>query len=334
MVTGGAGFVGSHLVETLLANGNEVHVFDVVPLEKARNLQAVRFHKNLHYFVGDLRKQEDIERFWQKDASVIFHLASVVGIKHYIADPLSLVDIVVIGTRIILKQAEKYNTKVVFASTSEVYGKNPAVPWSEDDDRVLGPTYVDRWSYATSKAVCEHMLYGMKKQSGLPFVIVRFFNVYGPRQNPDFVVSQSIYKAMRGEQPLLYDDGNMTRCFTYVEDIVQGLIMVAENPAANGEAFNLGNSVEVNMRYVIETVLEITESNAGYQEYLTEKEYGKQYEDIIRRIPQVDRAAELLGWKAEIQLEEGILKTVEWAKQNQWWLGEGGTLGTVKVSQQ
>ncbi|WP_052124180.1 NAD-dependent epimerase/dehydratase family protein [Ureibacillus manganicus] len=323
MVTGGAGFVGSHLVESLLNNGNKVYVFDVIPLEQARNLHEVRNHENLHYFVGDLRKQEDIEQFWQKDASVIFHLASVVGIRHYIADPLSLVDIVVIGTRHILTAAAKYNTKVVFSSTSEIYGKNPEVPWSEESDRVLGPTYVDRWSYATSKAVCEHMLYGMKKQCGLPFVIVRFFNVYGPRQNPDFVVSQSIYKAMRGEQPLLYDDGKTTRCFTFVEDIVRGLMLVAGSPEANGQAFNLGNSVEVNMRYVIETILEKTCSKSGYQEFNTGKEYGKQYEDIIRRIPKVEKAEERLGWRAEIQLEEGLLRTIDWVRENQWWLEQG-----------
>ncbi|WP_404427745.1 SDR family NAD(P)-dependent oxidoreductase [Ureibacillus chungkukjangi] len=322
MVTGGAGFVGSHLVETLLANNNEVYVFDVVPIEKANNLKEVRNHEKLHYFVGDLRKQEDIQAFWQEDATAIYHLASVVGINHYIDDPLKLVDIVVIGTRHILAEAAKSNTKVIFTSTSEVYGKNPEVPWAEDGDRVLGPTYVDRWSYSTGKAVCEHMLYGMYKQSGLPFVIVRFFNVYGPRQSPNFVVSQSINKVLRDEQPLLYDDGKMTRCFTYVDDIVKGLILAAVTEEAVGEAINLGNSVEVTVKDVIETVLSTAQSDIGYKQFITSEEYGKQYEDIIRRIPKVDKAEEILGWKSEIQLEEGISKTIGWAKANPWWVGK------------
>lgn len=326
MVTGGAGFVGSHLVEKLLENNNEVYVFDVVPLEKARNLQEVRHHENLHYFVGDLKNPEDLERFWQRDAAVIFHLASIVGIKHYISNPLSLVDNVVIGTRNLLKVAERYQTKVVFSSTSEVYGKNPEVPWSEESDRVIGPTFVDRWSYASSKAVCEHMFYGIHKQCGLPFVIVRFFNVYGPRQNPDFVVSQSIYKAMRGEEPLLYDDGHMTRCFTYVEDIVDALLLAAVSPDAVGEAINLGNAVEVNVKTVIETILEHTKSDKGYQLFNTVKEYGKQYEDIIRRIPAVDKAQQLLGWKANTQLDEGVLKTIQWVEKNPWWLRDEATV--------
>jgi len=321
MVTGGAGFVGSHLIEALLAQDNEVHVFDVTPLEKALNLKEVAAHPNLHYFAGDLREQSDIKRFWRKDADHIFHLASVVGIKNYIADPLKLVDISVIGTRYILEEAAKSRTRILFSSTSEIFGKNPDIPWSEDSDRVLGPTYVDRWSYSSSKAVCEHMLYGMYKNCKLPFTIVRFFNVYGPRQNPYFVVSQSVYKALRGEQPLLYDDGKMTRCFTYVEDIIKGVLIAAEAPQAIGEAFNLGNTVEIDMQYVIETILREADTDIGYRVFDTQKEYGKQYEDIIRRVPKVTKAKEILGWEAEIQIEEGVRKTIEWARKNPWWLG-------------
>lgn len=320
LVTGGSGFIGSHLVERLLKDGNEVHVFDVVPLERAMNLKEVKDHPALHYFQGDLRKKEDIEAFWVPEAKVMYHLASVVGIKNYIADPLKLIDIVVIGTRYLLEAANKYGTKVVFSSTSEVYGKNPSVPWREDGDRVLGPTYVDRWSYSASKGVCEQMFYGNYKHTQLPFSIVRFFNVYGPRQNPYFVMSQSIYKVLNGQQPLLYDDGGMTRCFTFIDDIVDGLIIVADHEKAIGEAFNLGNSVEVSVREVIETVLKEAGSGIGYQVFDTQKEYGKKYEDIIRRVPDVQKAYQVLGWKATVQIEEGIRKTIDWARKNEWWL--------------
>lgn len=320
LVTGGSGFIGSHLVERLLQEGNEVHVFDIVPLEQAMNLKEVKDHPNLHYFQGDLRKKEDIERFWVPEAKVMYHLASVVGIKNYISDPLKLIDIVVIGTRYLLEIANRYGTKVVYSSTSEVFGKNPAVPWKEDGDRVLGPTYVDRWSYSASKGVCEHMLYGNYKHTQLPFSIVRFFNVYGPRQNPYFVVSQSVYKVLNHEQPLMYDDGKMTRCFTYVGDIVDGLIIVADHEKAVGEAFNLGNSVEVSIQEIIDTVLRAAGSDVGYQIFNTQKEYGNKYEDIIRRVPDVQKAYEVLGWKASVQIEEGIRRTVDWARSNDWWL--------------
>ncbi len=320
LVTGGSGFIGSHLVERLLKDGNEVHVFDIMPLDQAPNLKEVKNHPNLRYFQGDLRKKEDIEKFWVPEARVMYHLASVVGIKNYISDPLRLIDIVVIGTRYLLEVANKYGTKVVFSSTSEVFGKNPAVPWKEDGDRVLGPTYVDRWSYSASKGVCEHMMYGNYKHTKLPFSIVRFFNVYGPRQNPYFVVSQSVYKVLNNKRPLLYDDGRMTRCFTYVGDIVDGLIVVADSEKAVGEAFNLGNSVEVSIREVIQTVLRVAGSDIGYQVFDTRKEYGNKYEDIIRRVPDVRKAYDVLGWKARVQLEEGVRRTVAWARENDWWL--------------
>lgn len=320
LVTGAAGFVGSHLVEALLSQGNEVHAFDCISIEEANNLKEVKNHPSLHYFKGDIRSPEDIHRFWRNDAKAVFHLASVVGIKNYIADPLKLVDIVVIGTRYLLEEASKSNTRVIFSSTSEVFGKNPSVPWGEADDRVLGPTFIDRWSYSSSKAVCEHMLYGMQKSSGLPFTIVRFFNVYGPRQNPYFVVSQSIYKILRGEQPLLYDEGKMTRCFTFIDDIIKGIILAANNEKALGEAFNLGNSVEVSMKEVLITALDAAKSDVGYQLVDTDKMYGKQYEDIIRRIPNAAKARDILGWQAQIQLTEGLEKTIDWASRNAWWL--------------
>jgi UDP-glucose 4-epimerase len=320
IVTGGAGFIGSHLVEQLLKDGNEVHVFDSLPLNKANNLRDIATHKNLHYVVGDLTKPEDIKGFWRSDASAVIHLAAVVGIKNYISDPLKLVDINVIGTRYLLEQAANSNTKFVFSSTSEYFGKNPATPWSEDEDRVLGPSYVDRWSYSSSKAVCEHMLYGVQKAFGLPFTIVRYFNVYGPRQNPYFVVSQTIYKILRGEKPLMYDGGKMTRCFTFIEDIIRGTIIAADSDKAIGEAFNLGNPRETSVKEVIEIALRVADSNSGYDAVNTEKLYGKSYEDITRRVPQVDKARELLGWQAEVSLEEGIRRTIDWAKANDWYL--------------
>ena len=201
MVTGAAGFVGSFLVERLIALGQVVHGLDIAPLAAARNLEAVRDHPNFHYVQGDIRDPEVIRGFFRPEASVLYHLASVVGVRRYMEDPLSLIDIAIIGTRHLIALAVEHEVRILFTSTSEVYGRNPAVPWKEDDDRVLGATSVDRWSYAASKGVCEQMLYGVHRKTGLPFSIVRFFNVYGPRQAPIYVVSQTVQRVLNGRAP-------------------------------------------------------------------------------------------------------------------------------------
>lgn len=322
MVTGGSGFVGSHLVEFLLGKGCRVHVFDRVPLDRAMNLAAVRDHPDLHYVAGDLRDAGAVQAFYRADAACLYHLASVVGVRKYMDDPLALIDVVVGGTRTLLDLAAAHGTRVLFTSTSEIYGKNPDVPWNENGDRVLGPTSVDRWSYSSSKAVCEHMLYALGRKAGLPFSIVRFFNVYGPRQSSIYVVSQSVYRALRGEAPSLYDDGRQTRCFTYIDDAIEGVWAVSREPKALGEAFNLGNPVETAMRVVIDLIIKEAGSGVASQPFDTSREYGDAYEDIRRRVPSVDKAARLLGWRPAVPLEEGIRRTVAWARDNAWWLAD------------
>ncbi len=322
MVTGGSGFIGSHLIEALLTD-HQVHVLDIVPLDEAMNLKEVADHPRLHYRVGDIRNPQTVRDFWLPEAEVMYHLASVVGIKHYIADPLKLIDVSVIGTRHILEVAREHNTRILFTSTSEVFGKNPAIPWDENADRVLGPTSIDRWCYSSAKAVCEHMLYGLYRSCGLPFTIVRFFNAYGPKQNPYFVVSQSVYKALRGENPLVYDDGKMTRCFCYIEDIVRGVILASKKSEAIGESFNFGNPAESTMLEIVETIIAATGNTVSYDVFDTVKEYGKAYQDIPRRVPEVSKAEKILGWKATTSLREGIQKTIEWSKANSWWLTDG-----------
>ena len=320
MVTGAAGFVGSHLIEALLGHGHVVHALDIADPAAAHNLDEVREHPNLHYTRADVRDAEALRAWYRPEADTLYHLASVVGVHLYMEDPLGLIDVVVGGTRTLLELAATHDTRLLFASTSEVYGKNPTIPWREDADRVLGPTSVDRWSYSSSKAVCEHMIYGMARARGLRFSIVRFFNVYGPRQNPIYVVSQSVYKALRGERPYVYDTGAQTRCFTYVGDIIEGVIRAGEAPQALGEAFNLGRAHESTITEVVDLVC----AHAGLAStpiaFDTTVEYGSAYEDIERRVPAVDKARELLGWQAATTLDEGIGRTVEWARANPWYL--------------
>jgi UDP-glucose 4-epimerase len=235
-------------------------------------------------------------------------------------DPLSLIDIAIIGTRRLLSLCEKHRVHMLFTSTSEVYGRNPAVPWKETDDRVLGATSVDRWSYSSSKAIIEHMLFGMHHATGFPMSIVRFFNVYGPRQNPIYVVSQSVYRTLRGEDPEIYDGGTQTRCFTYIDDVIDGVIAAATQKVAVGEVFNLGNPTEVSVGEIVNCCIELSGTGTKAIAVDTGAKYGKVYEDIIRRVPDVSKAREMLGWKAETSVREGIAKTMEWARANPWYL--------------
>jgi dTDP-alpha-D-glucuronic acid decarboxylase len=320
MVTGVAGLIGSHLVEKLLALGHEVHGMDVVEIGANKNLDNVRTNKNFIYYQGDVRRSEDLADFFQKDAVVLYHLASVVGVNRYMEDPLSLIDIGISGTRSLIGMCHEHGVRMLFASTSEVYGKNPNIPWSETGDRVLGPTDIDRWSYSTSKALCEHMLFGMHHKDNWPMSIVRFFNVYGPRQNPIYVVSKSVHRVLNGLEPELYDGGQQTRCFTYIDDVIDGLIRAATFESALGQVINLGNPVENTMREVVSAILESAGSSLKVAHIETKKRYGDVYEDIPRRVPSVDKAFTLLGWEPSTSMEVGVKKTVAWARANQWYL--------------
>ena len=320
MITGVAGLIGSHLAEKLLDLGYEVHAMDIEDISLNQNICELEHREGFYYYKGDIRSSEDLKLFFQIEASVIYHLASVVGVNRYMEDPLSLIDIGVTGTRSLIELCNKYQVRMLFASTSEVYGRNTKIPWSENDDRVIGPTNVDRWSYSTAKALCEHMLFGMYHKNNWPMSIVRFFNVYGPRQNPIYVVSKSVHRVLNGFQPELYDGGSQTRCFTYIDDVIDGIILAATLDRSNGEVINLGNPVENSMSEVIDAVLYAANSDLIPLHISTNEKYGNVYEDIPRRVPNISKANELLGWEPKTSMLEGVSKTVNWAKKNTWYL--------------
>lgn len=321
IVTGGAGFIASHLIDNLLARGEEVLAFDTNK-ELPLNLHHQKENKKLNYVCGDITDAKFLESIVTDDVKTIYHLASVVGVKNYCANPLKVIDINVIGTKKLIEAALKNNTKILFTSTSEVYGKNPMVPWKEDSDRVLGDPSIDRWVYSTTKSLCEHMLNAVHKTYGLPIVIVRYFNIYGPRQAPYFVIPANIHRVLNNKSPVVYDGGGQTRCFTFIDDAINGAIKATNSKAAVGNTFNIGNSSENTVLEAVNMILEST-GKAGKLKVKfidTQKLYGHSYEDLKRRAPNTEKAKRILGWKAEVPIQEGIRKTVAWAAKNDQWL--------------
>jgi nucleoside-diphosphate-sugar epimerase len=313
VVTGGAGFVGSHLVERLIGRGDDVTVFDGTPLPADVPAGA-------RVVVGDIRDAEAMATVIRPGVDVVYHLAAVVGVDQYLARPLDVIDVNFSGTRNVLELAVRADARVVFASTSEVFGKNPAVPWPEDGDRVLGPTTADRWAYSSSKALAEHMTFAFVRQHGLAATIVRYFNVFGPRQRPAYVVSRSVHRALNGLPPIVYDRGRQTRCFTYVADIVDGTVLASEVPAALGEVLNLGSMRETPVLDVVRLVTELVGQETTILPVDTAEALGPTYQDLGRRVPDNTKARTLLGWRCDTTLRQGLAHTIEWARANPWWL--------------
>ncbi len=320
VITGGFGFVGSHLAEQLLARGDRVTIADLAP-NTVDTSMLFREDPRFSFVRTDVTDPDSVDAVVTADVDMVFHLSAVVGITHYVNDPLRVLDVNVNGTRNVLEACRRTGSRVLLTSTSEVFGKNPSTPFAEDDDRVLGTTRTARWSYSTSKAMAEHMAFAMHDAYGLPISIVRYFNVYGPRQNPYFVLSQSVARCLRGERPYLYDSGEQTRCFTFVDDAVRGTIMASEDPRAIGEAFNIGSMVESTMSEVVDLVIDTVGHPAvtSAEPVDTRELYGSKYEDIPRRIPDTAKAAEVLGWHLETDVVEGVRRTVEWARANPWY---------------
>jgi dTDP-alpha-D-glucuronic acid decarboxylase len=323
VVTGGYGLIGSHLVSALLDRGDSVTVFDLAKNTRDSSIDFDR-HANFRFVQGDVTDLSALENALTPGVDTVFHLAAVVGVKNYVKDPLRVLDVNVTGTRNVLELSHRHGTRLVFASTSEVFGKNPNPPFAEDDDRVLGSTRTARWSYSTSKAMAEHLVFSMHTAYALPVTVLRYFNVYGPRQNPIFVVSQTIHRILNGRQPLLYDSGDQTRCFTYVDDAIAGTLLAADSNAAIGEAFNIGSMTETTVRDVVELAIKIADvdSVSSAEPVDTGARFGGRYEDIPRRIPDSTKAQRELGWRLQVDLEEGIRRTIDWVRANPWYIQE------------
>ena len=316
LITGGAGFLGSHLSDAFIARGDEVFVLDMGSIAKVRHLLD---NPRFHYVHDSVLNPELLDGLAAK-ADLIYHLAAVVGVEHYVADPYETLNVNVNGTQNVLKAAYKYSKKVVFSSTSEVYGRNPKVPWREDDDRVLGATTIDRWCYSTSKAVGEHFCFAYQKL-GLPVTVLRYFNVYGPRLDKvDVGRLFTIFmgQLLRGVDLTVIGDGSQTRCFTYVTDAVEATMLAGLKSETNGHAINIGTDVETTVLEFAKLMLELFGPCKSKIKFVKQEEiYGKSYEDIPRRVPDNTKMKTLLGVSPKVSLREGTALSMEWFRNQQ-----------------
>jgi UDP-glucose 4-epimerase len=315
LVTGGAGYIGSHLVDALIKRGDEVWVVDNLSTGRAENIRHHLGRKAFH-FVNDTILNEPLLEQIVPTVEAIYHLAAAVGVRHVLSDPLAAINTNVRGTETVLGLAFKYWKRTVLASSSEIYGKATQVPFDEDDDRVLGSSAVARWSYSMSKAIDEHFAFAYATK-GLPVAIVRYFNSYGPRIDEGgygSVVANFTRQALRGEPLTVHGDGKQTRCFTYIEDTVAGTLLAGEVQEAVGEAFNIGNNAETSILTLAETIKRLVRSKSSIQFVPYEACYGVGFEDTRRRVPATDKAKRLLGFTSKFDLETGLQQTIAWCR--------------------
>jgi len=310
LITGGGGFVGSHLADAFIARGDEVFILDTGSVSKTRHLMG---NRAFHYVRDSIFNLEILEGLIAK-CDLVYHLAAVVGVEYYVGDPYEVLNVNVNGVQNVLKLAFKHQKKVVFGSTSEVYGRNPKVPWREDDDRILGSTRIDRWCYSTSKAVGEHFCFAYHHM-GLPVTITRYFNVYGPRLDRldvGRIITIFMGQMLRNEPLTVIGDGLQTRCFTYVGDAVRATIAAGTLANTDGDVFNIGTAVETTILDLARTMIDIGGSKSTIKFVTQESVYGTSYEDIPRRVPDATKMETILGVHADTSLRDGLAQTIEW----------------------
>ncbi len=311
LVTGGAGFIGSHLTEALLAAGHEVAVLDDLSTGRLENLAAVDGEPGLTVTVGTIR-DEPLVRKLVSSADVVFHLAAAVGVRLILERPVETIETNVVGTEVVLRAAAEAGARVLIASTSEVYGKSARVPLAEDDDRVLGPTTKSRWSYACAKAMDEFLALAYHRARRLPVVIARFFNTIGPRQTGRYgmVVPRFVRQALDGAPITVYGDGQQSRCFTDVEDAVRATVALALAPAAVGEVFNVGTGHEITIGALAERVRALVGSASPIRAVPYEEAYQPGFEDLRRRVPDVRKIRDAIGFEPRVALDESLRRVI------------------------
>ena len=308
LITGGAGFIGSHLAEKLMARGDQVVVFDNLSTGSAMNLSTIS--EKITFQVGDILDKSVIDKL-VSESDFVVHLAAALGVFNIVNKPLESLRTNLQGSEVVLEACDKYRKPVLIASTSEIYGKNDKVPLNEEDDRIIGHPLKSRWSYSEAKAVDESLAYFYYLENKLPVRIVRFFNTVGPRQVGHYgmVVPRFVSAALRNEPLPVYGSGDQIRCFCHVDDAVRALLLVMDSEKAVGEVFNVGNDQQITIMELAKKVIELTGSTSSIEKIAYEKAYPEGFEDMQRRVPDISKIRQVLGWTPEINLDQ-IIKDI------------------------
>ncbi|HYG79659.1 MAG TPA: GDP-mannose 4,6-dehydratase [Pyrinomonadaceae bacterium] len=310
LITGGAGFIGSHLADAYLQRGDEVYAIDDLSTGSIENIQHLKANPRFHYTIDSVHNQPVVAELVDQ-CDVIFHLAAAVGVKLIVESPVRTIETNVRGTEVVLSLANKKKKKVLIASTSEVYGLSDQVPFREDGNLVMGATTKGRWSYACSKAIDEFLALAYWREKKLPTVIVRLFNTVGPRQTGQYgmVIPTFVKQALAGRPITVYGDGKQTRCFGYVGDVVGALVKLMDHPQSVGQVFNIGSNEEVTILGLAERVKELTGSESEIVFVPYDEAYEEGFEDMPRRVPDISKINSLVGFRPEMSLD-GILQSV------------------------
>ena len=311
LITGGAGFIGSHLTERLVARGDNFTILDNLSTGRYENVAHLDGLPNFHAVIGTILNETLVDKLVER-CEAIFHLAAAVGVELIIKKPLESMMTNIRGSEVVLEMAHRYRRKVLIASTSEVYGKNAHGPLREETDRVLGSPLKTRWSYSTSKAVDEILAYVYWKEKGVPTIIVRLFNTVGPRQSGAYgmVIPRFVSRALAGQPLQVHGDGTQSRCFLHVSDVVEALARLMEQPGAVGQVFNLGSQEEVTIEELARRVIRITDSASTIQMLPYEEAYEEGYEDMPRRVPDTTKIRQLIGFAPTKNLDQIIRSVV------------------------
>jgi UDP-glucose 4-epimerase len=318
LITGGAGFIGSHLAERLLEQGERVVLLDNLSTGSMENIRHLKSFENLEYHLDGIENQHLLAELVD-DADVIIHLAAAVGVKLIVESPVRTIETNVNGTQLILEAASKKKKLVLLASTSEVYGKNTQVPFREDADLVLGPTTKGRWSYAASKALDEFLTIAYWKEKKQPVIVARFFNTVGPRQTGRYgmVLPNFVKRALQNEPIEVFGNGRQSRCFCDVRDTVEALLRIVPLERAIGEVINIGNTEEITIEDLAKTVKQRTGSNSPIDYVPYEKAYEPGFEDMMRRVPSIDKLHALTGFRPQTNLSEIIDRVAAYYRQKE-----------------
>jgi UDP-glucose 4-epimerase len=308
LITGGAGFIGSHLAEKLIIRGDEVVIFDNLSTGSATNLSGIK--EKITFQEGNILDKAEIKKL-VSDCDYVVHLAAALGVFNIVNKPLESLKTNLQGSEVVLEACDKYRKPVLIASTSEIYGKNDKVPLNEEDDRIIGHPLKSRWSYSEAKAVDESLAYFYYLENKLPIRIVRFFNTVGPRQVGHYgmVVPRFVNAALKNEPLSVYGSGDQIRCFCHVDDAVRALLLVMDSEKAIGEVFNVGNNQQISILELAKKVIEITGSSSAIEKIDYDKAYPAGFEDMERRVPDIAKIKQVLGWVPEINLDQ-IIKDI------------------------